>query len=68
MQNIKRLNIGTAKITDKEKEGVVHHLLNIKSIKDDYSVYEYQKDARSMIEKLQQKIKILFLLEEQVFI
>ncbi len=52
MQIYKELNIGTAKITDEEKEGIVHHLFNIRSINEDYSVFDYQKEGRELINKL----------------
>lgn len=57
MQIYKELNIGTAKIEKKEMENVPHHLLNIKSINDSYSVYNYQKDCREKIEGLRKKDK-----------
>ena len=41
-QIYKEANIGTAKITEKEMEGIKHHLINIVSLKQDYSVKEYQ--------------------------
>ncbi len=50
MQVYKGLNIGTAKINN--KEGIEHHLIDIKDVCDEYSVYEYQRDARSIIDKL----------------
>ncbi len=52
MQIYKELNIGTAKIKDSEKQGVPHHLIDIKTIDDDYSVYNYQMDAREIINKI----------------
>ena len=33
LQVYKELNIGTAKITEEEKEGVPHHLFDIKSVR-----------------------------------
>lgn len=57
MQIYKELNIGTAKIEKKEMENIPHHLLNIKSINDSYSVYNYQKDCREKIEELRKKDK-----------
>lgn len=50
MQIYKEMNIGTAKIMD--TEGIKHHLLSIKSVNDTYSVCEYQKDARNILDKL----------------
>lgn len=48
-QVYKEMNIATAKVTEEEKEGIPHHLFDIKNIDEDYSVYEYQKDAREKI-------------------
>lgn len=52
MQVYKNLNIGTAKITEKEKEGIPHHLFDIVEPTDMYTVYDYQKDARKAIEDI----------------
>lgn len=51
MQVYKELNVGVAKATKEEQEGIKHHLLSIKSVNEDYSVFEYQKDARKLIDK-----------------
>lgn len=51
MQVYKELNIGTAKITEEEKENIPHYLFDIKNINENYSVYDYQKDARNLIDK-----------------
>ena len=52
MQVYEKMDIGTAKVTEEEMEGVVHHLLSYVSVNTNYSVYDYQKDARSLIDKL----------------
>ena len=57
MQVYKYLNIGTAKVTEKEKEGVPHHLFDICEVNDIYTVYDYQRDARAKIKELQDKNK-----------
>lgn len=49
MQFYKGLNIGTAKITEEEKDGVVHHLFNIVDVSSMYTIYDYQKDCRRVI-------------------
>ena len=49
MQFYKDLNIGTAKIKEEEKDGVIHHLFDIKEVSEDYSIYNYQKDGRAII-------------------
>ena len=45
-QIYKDLDIATAKITEAEKDGIIHHLIDIKNINEDYTVYDYQKDCR----------------------
>ena len=50
MQVYKEMNIGTAKVDD--TEGILHHLLSIRSVNDPYSVYEYQKEGRIVLDKL----------------
>ena len=52
MQVYVKLDIGTAKVTPEEMEGVPHHLLSFVPLDKNYSVYDYQKDARSLIDKL----------------
>ncbi len=52
-QVYKELNIGTAKIKEEEKEGIGHYLLDIKEVTDDYSVCDYQKDIRKLLNKYQ---------------
>ncbi len=55
MQVYKGLNIGTAKIKESEKEGIPHYLFDIKDVKDNYTVFDYQKDARKLIEENKDK-------------
>ena len=50
MQVYKNLNIGTAKIKEEEKEGIPHFLFDIKEVEDNYTVYDYQKDIRKLLE------------------
>lgn len=52
MQIYKKMDIGTAKVTEEEKDGVKHYMIDIKDAKDDYSVYDYQKEARGILDKL----------------
>lgn len=51
-QVYKGLDIATAKVTQKEKENIPHHLFDIKNIDEIYTVYDYQKDCREQIEKI----------------
>ncbi|MTT32898.1 tRNA (adenosine(37)-N6)-dimethylallyltransferase MiaA [Terrilactibacillus sp. BCM23-1] len=57
MQVYKGLNIGTAKITEDEKEGIVHHLFDICRPEEAYTVADYQKDARKCIKEIQLRKK-----------
>jgi tRNA dimethylallyltransferase len=52
MQVYRNLNIGTAKISEDEKEGIPHHLFDIKNVEDDYSVFDYQHDGRDLLNKI----------------
>ena len=52
MQVYEKMDIGTAKVTKIEMDGVKHHLLSYVDINTNYSVYDYQKEARSLIDKL----------------
>ena len=56
-QIFKELDIATAKIKEEEKENIKHHLFDIKSIEEDYTVYDYQIDARNKIEEILKKNK-----------
>lgn len=57
MQVYKGLDIGTAKIKETEKEGIPHHLFDIKSVTEEYSIYNYQIDCRKKIEEIFSKNK-----------
>lgn len=48
----KRLNIGSAKPTKEEQSGIPHHLIDIKDVDEDYTVFDYQKDLRKKIEEI----------------
>ena len=49
MQFYKNLNIGTAKITEEEKENIPHHLFDIKNVDEMYTIFDYQIDCRNII-------------------
>jgi len=57
-QVYRQLNIGTAKITDPEQQGIQHHLLNILDYSQDYNVADFQKDARNTIEEIASRGKL----------
>lgn len=54
-QIYQEMNIGTAKITN--CEGISHHLLNIKKLNEEYTVYDFQKDGRLIINNILKKRK-----------
>lgn len=49
MQLYRGMDIGTAKITAEEMEGVPHHLLDVLDITEEASVAAYQQQAREVI-------------------
>jgi len=57
MQLYKGMDIGTAKLTDVERRGIPHHLLDILNVSQDASVAAYQELARSAIEDIQGRNK-----------
>ena len=57
-QVFKGMDIATAKVTEEEKEGIPHHLFDIKEIDENYTVFDYQKDCRLKISEIQNRGKI----------
>lgn len=43
--------IATAKVTPEEKENVPHYMLDLVSLNDDYTLFDYQKDGRKLLDK-----------------
>ena len=54
-QIYKGLDIASNKITSQEKQGIPHHLLDIVKPDQDYSLYNWQKDAFIKIKKILKK-------------
>jgi tRNA dimethylallyltransferase len=52
MQLYKGMDIGTAKLSVKERKGIPHHLIDVLSVREEASVAQYQIDARSIIDQL----------------
>ena len=52
MQLYKGMDIGTAKLTITERNGVEHHLIDVLDIKDDANVAWYQNLARNKIDEV----------------
>lgn len=59
MQVYKEMNIATAKIKEEEKENIPHYLFDICDLKDVYTIYNYQKDARKIIDENKDKTIIM---------
>lgn len=57
MQIYHDMNIGSAKVTKKEMQGIKHHLIDIVSPEERYSVADFKKDAKQAIEEILAKGK-----------
>jgi tRNA dimethylallyltransferase len=60
-QFYKEMNIGTAKPSNSELKSIKHHLINNKSINDDYNISDYEKDALKSIKSIFNKNDIAIL-------
>ncbi|ALS03211.1 tRNA dimethylallyltransferase [Enterococcus silesiacus] len=58
MQVYKHLDIGTAKATEKERAGVVHHLIDCRELSETYSAADFQKEGRQAINSITAKGKL----------
>jgi tRNA dimethylallyltransferase len=61
MQIYRTMDIGTAKITCSEMDGILHHLIDIKDPVESYSVAEFQSDVRKLIQDITNRGKIPFI-------
>lgn len=57
-QIIKELNIGTAKITEEEKQNIPHHLFDIIEVGQEFSVSEYSTLALEKIDEILSRNKL----------
>lgn len=57
-QIYKRLDIGSAKVSRSEMNGIPHHLIDIKQPDEEYTVADFQRDARAKISEIQSRGKI----------
>ena len=58
MQVYRYMDIGTAKVTNKERGGIAHHLINIVDPDESYDAARFTKDALTAIVKIHAKGKI----------
>src|SRR3989338_943085 len=54
-QLYKHLNIGTAKITEEEKQGIPHHLFDVLDPKEAVTVAWYREKAKTVIEQIRSR-------------
>jgi len=57
MQIYKKMDIGTAKASEAEREIVEHHLINFLSPEADYSVSQFQDDCDQLITEIKSRAK-----------
>lgn len=57
IQIYKKLDIGSAKVTEKEKDGIVHHLIDIVETSQNFSAGDYVRLAEEAINKIIKKGK-----------
>ena len=57
----KNLDIGSAKPTKSEQEEAPHHLIDIREVTEEYSIFDYQKDARRKIDEIQKRGKTVII-------
>ncbi len=58
MQVYKGMDIGTAKVTAEEMQGVPHHMIDILDPKEDFNVVEFSKRVKAIISYLHEKDRI----------
>ena len=61
MQVYKKMDIGTAKVTKEEMEGIVHHLIDIQNYEEPYNVKVFQDLCRQAIRDIQSRNKQVIL-------
>jgi tRNA dimethylallyltransferase len=52
MQLYRGMDVGTAKLTEAERQGVPHHLLDVWDVTETASVADYQRRARAVVDEL----------------
>ncbi|KGX83258.1 tRNA (adenosine(37)-N6)-dimethylallyltransferase MiaA [Pontibacillus marinus] len=58
MQIYKSMDIGTAKVTEEEKQGVPHYMVDIKQPNEGFSVAEFQEKVQGYIDEIAAKGKL----------
>ncbi|RPD47937.1 tRNA (adenosine(37)-N6)-dimethylallyltransferase MiaA [Hymenobacter sediminis] len=60
-QFFRELNIGTAKPTPEEMQGVPHHFINSHSITEEYNAGRFEEDALTLLSELFQRHRVIIL-------
>jgi len=58
IQVYRDLNIGSAKLSYDEMEGILHHCIDTRDLNERYSVYDFQQEARAAIADIHDQGKI----------
>ena len=58
MQIYRGMDIGTAKVTQEERQGILHHLIDEKEPDEAYSVAQFQETVRQKIEEIKGRGKL----------
>ena len=58
MQIYRTMDIGTAKVTEEEMQGIIHHMIDIKNPDETFSVSEFQKEVRHYIDTIDMPIVV----------
>lgn len=58
LQVYRKLDIGTAKVTEEEKAGIPHYLIDVKDPQENYSAFEFKQAAETEINQLIKREKL----------
>jgi tRNA dimethylallyltransferase len=58
MQVYRQLDIGTAKVTPAEMDGVQHHLIDIRDVQERFSASDFKEAAKALIEDIADRGKL----------
>ena len=58
MQVYRHLDIGTAKITPEEMQGVKHYLINVRNVNERFSVADFKQEAEALINNISSRDKL----------
>ncbi|PTK67020.1 tRNA (adenosine(37)-N6)-dimethylallyltransferase MiaA [Staphylococcus borealis] len=58
MQVYKQMDIGTAKVTNEEMDGIPHYMIDILNPDDSFSAYDFKQQAQSLIKDITTRGKV----------